>query len=78
MASPNLAPGARRRLVLGLLLGLLALAPASLAEDVVPLRRVLMNPDRLPKEMERLKQGVLVQLPRADFEERLRQAQRSG
>ena len=78
MASPTLAPAARRRLVLGLLLGLLALAPASLAEDVVPLRRVLMNPDRLPKEMERLKQGVLVQLPRAEFEERLHQAQRAA
>jgi hypothetical protein len=74
MPPPLLGSAVRRRLVLSLLLGLLAMAPAALAQDVISLRRVLISPERLPQEMERLKQGILVQLPRAEFEERVRQA----
>ncbi len=43
-------------------------------ESPVPLRWILINPDRLPQELERVKQGTLVQLARSDFEEQLRQA----
>ncbi len=48
-------------------------ADATLA-DPFPIRRLLLSGDRLAKELERVKQGVLVQLPVAEFEERVRAA----
>ena len=48
-------------------------APADLP-DPIPLKRVWLTPDRLPQEMDRAKQGVLVELPRDVFEQLVRQA----
>jgi hypothetical protein len=45
--------------------------------DPLPLRRVLLTSERLPAELKRVRDGVLVQLGRAEFEERLRQAARA-
>jgi hypothetical protein len=42
--------------------------------DPFPIQRVLITPEQLPKEMQRVQQGILVQLPRADFEERVHKA----
>ena len=44
--------------------------------DPVPLRRLLITPDRLPEEMKRLRQAALVRLPRAEFEDLVRRAAR--
>ncbi|MBV9122178.1 MAG: hypothetical protein JO112_02300, partial [Planctomycetes bacterium] len=46
--------------------------------DPLPLRRVLLPAERLPAELARVQQGVLVKLPRAEFEARVRQAARAG
>src|SRR5262249_6902070 len=40
--------------------------------DPVPIRRVLLPPERLAAEMERAQQGLLVQLSRPDYEARVR------
>lgn len=42
---------------------------ARLTEEPVPLRRVLISPDRLPAELERVRNGTLVRLTREDFEQ---------
>ncbi len=47
--------------------------PADVA-DPLPLQRVLVSPERLSRELERVRQGVLVQLPRNEFEARVRRA----
>jgi hypothetical protein len=47
--------------------------PAELG-DPLPLARIPLDPEQLPKEMERVRKGLLVQLPRAEFEELVRQA----
>src|SRR5437762_308990 len=49
---------------------------AVFSTDPVPIQRVLVPAERLPAEMQRVRQGVLVQIPRDEFEgrlERLRQ-----
>src|SRR5437016_1996586 len=50
-----------------LLVGLLAPAaaeePAAVA-DPLPLRRLLISPERLPSELQRARQGALIQMPR--------------
>jgi hypothetical protein len=48
--------------------------PPSDLPDPIPLNRVWLTPDRLPREMDRAKQGVLIKLPRDAFEELVRQA----
>ena len=48
------------------------------APDPVPLQRVKLDPKQLPLEMERLKKGILTQLPRSEFEARVRQAARGA
>lgn len=50
--------------------------PPAEADDPVPLRRVWLAPERVAAEMGRVKQGTLVRLPRAEFEERVRRAAR--
>jgi hypothetical protein len=76
----NMTPGALIRLTVALVLmtGSLLLAaesePAVNLPDPLPISRVLLGGDRLPRELDRLKQGVLVQLPRSEFEERVRRA----
>ncbi|HMC66199.1 MAG TPA: hypothetical protein VKI65_14780 [Gemmataceae bacterium] len=47
-------------------------------EDAPPILRVLVPPDRLATELERVRQGVLVQLPRAEFEQRVQRATRAA
>jgi hypothetical protein len=44
------------------------------AADPLPIRRVLIPPERVPAELERLRPGTLVRMPREDFEARVRQA----
>jgi hypothetical protein len=44
------------------------------AEDPLPLKRVVIPSARLAAELERAKQGIWVQLPRVEFEERVRKA----
>src|SRR5690242_17951785 len=46
--------------------------------DPLPLRRLLLPPERVPDEMKRLGQGLLRQLPRDDFEDLVRRAARGG
>ncbi|MBL8797835.1 MAG: hypothetical protein JNM56_28315 [Planctomycetia bacterium] len=46
--------------------------------DPVPIQRVLLSADRLPAELEKAKRGVLIQLPRADFEDRVKKAVLAG
>src|SRR5262249_40132292 len=47
-------------------------------EDPMPLRRILLPPNRVAAELERVGQGVLVQLSRADFEARVKKAAAAG
>jgi hypothetical protein len=51
-----------------------AAEPVSPAFDPSSIRRVLISPDRVPAELERVRQGVLVQLSREDFEARVKRA----
>lgn len=46
-------------------------APAVAAgdDDPPPVRRILLRPEQLPAELERVRQGVLRQLPRAEFDD---------
>ncbi len=48
-------------------------APAELP-DPVPMKRVWLSPDRLARELDRIKPGVLVKMPLGEFEELVRQA----
>jgi hypothetical protein len=61
-------------------LGLWAV-PAGGADEVegdpLRLRRVLLSPDSLLTQLERARQGVLVKLPLAEFEERVRRARQA-
>jgi hypothetical protein len=43
-------------------------------EDPLPLLRIALTPEQLVQELERFKQGALVKLPRAEFEQRVRKA----
>jgi hypothetical protein len=51
-------------------------APEAAPPDPVPIRRVLLTPERIPAEMEHVRQGALVQMPLADFDDLLRRAGR--
>jgi hypothetical protein len=42
--------------------------------EPLPIRRMLLSPERVPAELEKARQGVLVQLTRAEFEAKVRQA----
>jgi hypothetical protein len=46
--------------------------------DPLPLRRVLVAPDQLPFLLEQARQGVLLELSRADFERRVQRAALAG
>lgn len=56
-------------------LGLLVLPAHAepLGQDPVPLRRVWIAPQQVEKELQRLKEGVLQELPRRELEDRLQQ-----
>jgi hypothetical protein len=58
--------------------GLAAAFSAEELPDPVPIRRLVLPPDLLAREMERVKQGVLQMLPRAEFEEKVRLAVRAA
>jgi hypothetical protein len=90
---PSVVGISRRRLILLLAGTLLACAialpslclladdaasPEEPVADPVPIRRVLLPPDRLAAELERAKRGVLVQLSRDDFEAKVRKAAQAG
>ncbi|MEK7215445.1 MAG: hypothetical protein AAB289_07620, partial [Chloroflexota bacterium] len=68
----------RRHCRLALALLLLPSGPQAASQaqpapaDPFPLRRIVIPQERIPSELER--QGVLVQMPRADFEAKVRQA----
>ena len=59
-------------------LGWLEAAAGPPAPDPLPLRRVIIPADRLPKELERVRQGILVQQPREEFEARVKRAAEAG
>jgi hypothetical protein len=69
-----------------LLAGLLACAPGLLPAageeaappDPLPLRRVQLPPDRVAAELERVRQGLLLQWPRDEFEAKLRRARQAA
>jgi hypothetical protein len=71
----------RSRILCGTLVALASLCPFAVpagAPDPVPLRRILVAPERLPQEMERVRQGTLLMLPRKEFEARVAEAARAG
>src|SRR5947207_9883822 len=57
---------------------LVSLSPCHAENDPLPLRRVLIPPERVPRELERARQGVLVQMPREEFEARVQRAMQAG
>lgn len=64
-------------------IAILALCHAPLASappnaDPIPIRRILLPPDRLAKEMERVGLNKLIQIPRSDFEDLVQQASQAA
>lgn len=55
-----------------------ALAAPPALPDPVPLRRLLISPERLSVELQRVRQGTLLQMPRDEFEARVAEAARAG
>jgi hypothetical protein len=57
-----------------------SLFPSTATEsaDPLPLQRILVPADRVTAELERARSEVLVQMPRDDFEARVKQAARAG
>jgi hypothetical protein len=49
----------------------------STVPELPALRRVLLTPDRLPGAIEQLRQGVLQELPRSEFEDKVNRANRA-
>jgi hypothetical protein len=66
--------GAAAILLLSCALSPLGGAESAGGEGPISVLRRAVPPERVPEEMKRLKLGALVQLPRADFEEKLRRA----
>ncbi len=56
----------------------IAQGPPATLPDPLPIRRVVLSPERLQQELKRLRDGVLVQMPRADFEARVQKAARGA
>lgn len=48
------------------------------AAEAVPVKRVFLTPDKVAAELERTKRGVLIQLPRDEFEARLARANQAA
>src|SRR5262245_27985027 len=61
-----------------IVVGLVASSPCQAQTDPLPLRRVVIPPERLPRELERARRGILVQMPREEFEERVQRAAQAG
>jgi hypothetical protein len=85
MTSDRLLPGPRTSVALGFVLfaaaagtsfppGAGAETPPQAPADLPPLRRVLLPPERVQVELDRAGRGVLRELPRAEFEEKVRRA----
>ncbi|HLJ98123.1 MAG TPA: hypothetical protein VKU02_33495 [Gemmataceae bacterium] len=53
-------------------------APGTPSGDPLPIRRLLISPERLPMELQRARQGTLVQIARDDFEAHVAAAARAG
>jgi hypothetical protein len=70
----SLGRGARAALFL--LVAAMPLLPAAAEPtgEPLPLVRKYVEPERIPQELERARQGILVRLPRADFEKKVKQA----
>ena len=73
------------RQIRGVLLGFIFLLVSDPAvgqglslDDPVPLQRKAIPLSRLPAELERVRQGVLVQMPRNEFEALVQRAARAG
>jgi hypothetical protein len=64
-------------LLLVFLTALSAGGPSTLLEDPLPIKRVLIPKDRLPAELEKVRKGVLVSMPRPDFEAKVQNAARA-
>ena len=70
----------RRHAAPGALLGALLFITCALSQslpgpaDALAVKRAPLAPERVPAELERVRQGALTRLPSADFEGRLRQA----
>jgi hypothetical protein len=65
-----------------LLVLLAAYSPLPAADDPpvdpLPLRRLLISPERLPFELQQARQGTLIQMSRTDFEARVAEAAQAG
>ncbi|VTS06599.1 hypothetical protein [Tuwongella immobilis] len=46
--------------------------PVAMTDDPIPLQRLLLAPEQLVPELDRVRRGILVQMPLADWEKRLR------
>ncbi len=55
-----------------------AAADPPAADDPLPLRRILVPAARVSAELERMRQGVIVKMPRAEFEALVQRAARAG
>src|SRR4051812_6124708 len=71
---------ARVGLLLASCVAIVAVLPAAQGDlpaelpDPLPLRRLLIAPERVPAEMKRVEQGVLIHMTREDFEDQVRRA----
>ena len=50
----------------------------SVLEDPLPIKRVLIPASRVPAELEKVRQGVLISMPRPDFEDKIQKAARAA
>lgn len=55
-----------------------ALSQIEPADDPLPLRRIIVPSERVAAELEKVRRGTLVQLPRAEFEARVRKARQAA
>ena len=73
-AARSTQPNGRLLLAACCLLPAACYLAAAGSDDLPELRRVLLRPDQLPAEMERVRRGVLRQLRRAEFDDLLARA----
>src|SRR6266436_3833499 len=84
LSKPTGCKRARTALLLACCATITAFIPAALGElpadtqDPLPLRRLLIAPERVAAEMKRVEQGILVQMTHDDFETQVRRASLAG